>query len=84
MNYANATSPELLAEITRLREVLEVAAEAFTKIEEVGARTETIRVGDMYDPHGYEDQEAISVEAEIARDCLAKIHSALRNEQPTP
>lgn len=44
--------------------------DALEKIVEVGTRTETIRVGDMYSVDGYEDYIIVSEEAEIAKEAL--------------
>ncbi len=52
------------------REIMKIA---LMKIIEVGTRTITDRIGDMYDPDGYVDNEIISDEALIAMEALGSI-----------
>lgn len=49
--------------------------EALERIVEVGTRTETVRVGDAWSPDGWQDNEVVSEEAEIALQALASISS---------
>ena len=49
-------------------------AAALERIKEVGTRTTTTRIGDAYDlTGGYQEDEAVSEEAEIATDALAAL-----------
>lgn len=58
------TKRDLQAENTRLKAALQ-------EIVEVGTRSTTVRVGDMYDEQGgYDDFETVSEEAEIAARAL--------------
>jgi hypothetical protein len=68
--FRAATRPAAVLALIAERDALRKAVE---EIKAVGTQTVTQRVGDAYDPHGWQDYEIISPEAEIAAAVLQQV-----------